>query len=267
MNLIKEPARLSTRQSPTKSPLEMKVETATFTIIELLAVIAIIAILASLLLPTLRSARESAKSIYCSGNMKRLMFAFNMYASDYANHSPLVGGRENGHGNNYWNTLPPYMGAPDYANMTEDAMPKLVVCPSAPREWGRWHYSQPYSWWRKRLQASDGYADDSSTPQVDGLAGGVPLTKISHPSGVMSFGEARPYKDVFSRTYGGYQYYGFFSYPDRDDRVPDLLIPDMHGRGMNTAFVDGHVKFLPSSHIIFEYNKGENNSILFWDLE
>jgi prepilin-type processing-associated H-X9-DG protein len=54
-----------------------------FTLIELLLVISIIAILFSLLLPGLKVARATAKSIQCCGNLKQVGIATAMYASDY----------------------------------------------------------------------------------------------------------------------------------------------------------------------------------------
>lgn len=59
-----------------------------FTLIELLVVVTIVTILMALLLPTLRSARESAYDESCKAKMKHLYLALWSYSQDYASRLP-----------------------------------------------------------------------------------------------------------------------------------------------------------------------------------
>jgi len=70
---------------------------AAFTLVELLVVIAIIAVLMAILMPSLRAARDHAKRIHCTNNLRTLSLAWYMYQDE--NDGKLVYGRP---ANNGW---------------------------------------------------------------------------------------------------------------------------------------------------------------------
>jgi prepilin-type N-terminal cleavage/methylation domain-containing protein len=78
-----------------------------FTLIELLVVIAIIAILAAMLLPALSQAKERAKRVKCTSNMRQVGIATFMYGNENRDQVP----QHDAQGNWLWDLPAPTLQA------------------------------------------------------------------------------------------------------------------------------------------------------------
>jgi prepilin-type processing-associated H-X9-DG protein/prepilin-type N-terminal cleavage/methylation domain-containing protein len=94
-----------------------------FTLIELLVVVAIIAVLVAILLPSLKRARESAKTISCANNLNQWGKMYQYYTNDYNGWLPRC--YNNGSTDRLWYYVLPRL------HLNKDGDTKLYSCPSA----------------------------------------------------------------------------------------------------------------------------------------
>lgn len=181
------------------------------------------------------------------------MSAFQMYIDDSYGFTPLNGPPYNAAAptsTKWFFTLVPYL-----SGRLSKPCP-VLECPSRDESWGKSNYSQPYNWGYPRL-----YRAPANWKPISGstgwAGGGIPITAIKHPSGLMAFGEAEPYYKTFNTT-NRYHYAGLFDITNGAGY--DIFKPYIHGQGMNSAFVDSHVEFLLGDYIELELAKGTQGS-------
>ncbi len=117
-----------------------------FTLIELLVVITIISILAAMLLPALKTARESAKRSACVNNLRQIGQSIHIYSMDFEGNTPV------GTDSRYFTIwasaasgdIPTGLGLLFSQRYVPDG--GIFYCPSVPRGLRRGYDNQYYGW-------------------------------------------------------------------------------------------------------------------------
>lgn len=190
-----------------------------FTLVELLAVIAVVGMLAGLLVPVVGAVREKARSTQCMSNMRQVGAASLLYLADQKGHLPSSGHDRNpdGTSRSWRETLKAYLG-PTF----------IGRCPSRPNHPSDLTY---------------GWNDFLTVPSGPNEGRGILFSACRQPSATLMLAE------ITDEGVSEHLHFRGFPRGVTLNGFRQLVRTDVHGRGSNYLFVDGHVETLPASNV------------------
>ncbi|HUB87363.1 MAG TPA: prepilin-type N-terminal cleavage/methylation domain-containing protein [Verrucomicrobiae bacterium] len=206
-----------------------------FTLIELLVVIAIIAILAALLLPVLSKAKNQASKATDLNNLKEIMVAVHIYASNGGDVLPSANWDDGGGNLPGWLYTPG--GATNFDITTGQLWPllhdqRVYVCPSDNLQ--MWH-------WSNHDQANEQRAQQLSSYAINGAVVGYSYG-YEHTVGPVKLGQMQPGDCAFWETDETEPYY----FNDGANFPPEGVSGRHEAGGIQAAF-DGSISYIKTN--------------------
>jgi prepilin-type N-terminal cleavage/methylation domain-containing protein/prepilin-type processing-associated H-X9-DG protein len=222
-----------------------------FTLIEVLVVVAIIALLIAILLPSLKRAREQARTILCATDLRTCHHAMTYYLQLNADFFPYdatpVTPSGPAYGPNPWEMFHQYVqkGTPEKLVETEkftglDPDPNKYYCALA------WYICPNDRYYHSSSQTPPRTFPDGSQKSIEYMlsycvAGGVCYNSkrqsahIKRPADMVLIGE---YGDDVQRMDGGWE---LTDHNDTDNQTECFQL--LHIGGCNILYLDGHLQF------------------------
>ncbi|HBC88514.1 MAG TPA: hypothetical protein DCZ94_16325 [Lentisphaeria bacterium] len=237
-----------------------------FTLIELLLVIAVIAVLIALLLPALKNAKDTAKSVVCKNNMRQLGIMINTYSQDFDGSGPVrmyyipIPGS-----GNVWDPSWPYTtwyylypnSRPPMKNKYSLYYDTVYNCPA---EAAGIRFHSNYG----RIYSYNAWLRDEDGIQLRQRLNAAPFLRgLERPSETLLVLET-------AHKGGSENCFYWSTYTEDGLAHPDTMLINHHLRGSNIVFTDGHAAGLkdnewPRDPATGNYVSERYNGGVFWN--